>query len=89
MSYCGFPYSHICFRNSNKICTNKHKNILSRVFFSGFLMWDSSIDGCSECFRLSLCLTTSNYAEVDIPELVSLAKEESWKQGLLGHRRSK
>lgn len=58
-------------------------------FFSGFLMWDSSIDGCSECFRLSLCLTTSNYAEVDIPELVSLAKEESWKQGLLGHRRSK
>lgn len=52
-------------------------------------MWDSSIDGCSECFRLSLCLTTSNYVEVDIPELVSLAKEESWKQGLLGHRRSK
>lgn len=51
-------------------------------------MWDSSTDGCLDCFRLSLCLTTSSYAEVDIPELASLAKEESRKKGLLDHRRS-
>lgn len=48
-------------------------------------MWGSSINGCLDCFRLSFCLTTSNYTEVDIPDLASLAKEE----GLLDYRRSK